>query len=104
MLKVFLEVRVNSRDFLLTFLSFSKLFLFDKELSLSQMSIAIPRIISDYGNAFFLAPSLITGGWILVKDSRRNMRSCRNICCYLLLIGWVLRNSKLNRSNWCFCG
>lgn len=32
------------------------------------------------------------------------MRSCRNICCYLLLIGWVLRNTKLNRSNWCFCG
>jgi hypothetical protein len=50
-----------------------------------------------------MTPSLIAGCWILVKNSRRNMRSCRNIGCYLLLISRVLRDSKLDRSNWSFC-
>ena len=59
MLKVFLEVRVNPRDFLLAFLSLSESLLFNKELSLSKMGIAVPWVILNEGVAFFVTPGLV---------------------------------------------
>ena len=56
MLKVFLEVRVDPRDFLLAFLSLSESLLFNKELSLSKMGIAVPWVILNEGVAFFVTP------------------------------------------------
>jgi len=59
MLKVFLEVRVDPRDFLLAFLSLSKSLIFYKELSLSKMGIAVSWVILNEGVAFFVTPGQV---------------------------------------------
>ncbi len=90
-----LEIRVDSWDFLLTFLRVGKFFLLHKKLSLSQMSITVSWVITDKSYAFFVTPGLEMGCWILIENSWWNMGSCRDIYSHLLLESWLWLNDNL---------